>query len=162
MAEATPQTPDKVTMPETKGDGSASDPKPEGKADPKPSGAPSRVAKRSGLNLTVPQSKRYIVVATVGTGVLSAIAVYRRGETPSPRLAAGVLASGVMLSVLAEVAPAIAGGIALLMLTTAVFVVGGDAWEGISNATRKPGSKGPEFKDPGAIGSTYDTRIQGF
>jgi hypothetical protein len=126
--------PETTTEPEAK-----SNPEPEAK--PQPKAAPSPAKRSGGWNLSVPQSKRYIVVATVGTGVLSTIAVYRRGDTPSPRLAAGVLASGVMLAVLAEVAPSLAGGFALLMLTTAVFVVGGDAWQGISNATSRTSSK---------------------
>src|SRR3546814_10920554 len=44
----------------------------------------------------------------------------------------GVFAAGVLLAVLAEVAPKLASGFAMLMLATAAFVVGGDAWEGIA------------------------------
>lgn len=81
------------------------------------------------------EAKRLVVVGTVAAGTLSAVAAFRRGGAPSPRLAVGVFATGTMLAVAAEVAPAVAGGFAVLMLTAATFVVGGDAWAGITAAT---------------------------
>lgn len=85
--------------------------------------------------MTPPEAKRLVVVGTVAAGTLSAVAAFRRGGAPSPRLAVGVFATGTMLAVAAEVAPAIAGGFAVLMLTAATLVVGGDAWAGITAAT---------------------------
>lgn len=88
--------------------------------------------------MTPPEAKRLVLVGTVAAGTLSAVAAFRRGGTPSPRLAVGVFATGTMLAVAAEVAPAVAGGFAVLMLTAATLVVGGDAWAGISAATAAP------------------------
>jgi hypothetical protein len=87
--------------------------------------------------MNTPDAKRLVVVSAVGTGVLTSIAMYRQGKVPTPRIAVGVLAAGVILATAAEVAPEIAAGFAVLMLTTAVFVVGGDAWAGVSAATSK-------------------------
>lgn len=80
-------------------------------------------------------AKQLVVVATMATGLLTVIALYHQGKTPSPRVGVGVVASGVILATVAEVAPEIAAGFAVLMLTTAAFVVGGDAWAGVSAAT---------------------------
>ena len=85
--------------------------------------------------MTPTEAKRLVVVGTVTAGTLSTVAAFRRGTGPSTRLAVGVFAAGTMLAVTAELAPSLAGGFAVLMLTTAVFVVGGDAWAGISDAT---------------------------
>lgn len=89
--------------------------------------------------MTSAEAKRLIIVGTVGAGVLSAVALYRRGETPSPRIAVGVIGAGVILAALAEVTPGMAGAFGLIMLMTAMFVVGGDAWAGVTQAaTGKP------------------------
>jgi hypothetical protein len=80
-------------------------------------------------------AKQLVVVSTLGTGLLTVIALYHKGKTPTPRVGVGVIASGVILATVAEVAPEIAAGFAVLMLTTAVFVVGGDAWAGLAAAT---------------------------
>lgn len=83
-----------------------------------------------------PQAKRYVLVGVGGAAALAVVDAYRRGETPTPRIGVGAVAAGVVLSVLAEVVPDLAGGFALLMLTAAAFAVGGGAWKGITAATR--------------------------
>jgi hypothetical protein len=85
--------------------------------------------------MTPAQAKRYVLVGTIGAGGLSAIAAFRRGGIPSTRIAIGTVAAGVLLSIAAEVVPDLAGAFALLLLVTAAFVLGGDAWTGISAAT---------------------------
>jgi hypothetical protein len=82
-------------------------------------------------------AKRLVVVGTIGAGVLTLVAAYRN---PNPkrqpfRVVLGVFIAGVLLAVLAEVAPSLAAGFSMLMLATAAFVVGGDAWAGITAIT---------------------------
>lgn len=84
--------------------------------------------------MTSAQAKRLILVAVVAGGGLAVVRAYSKGESPSARIGLGATMAGVMLSVLAEVKPKIAGGLAMVMLSTAVFYVGGDAWKGISAA----------------------------
>lgn len=82
------------------------------------------------------QAKRFVLVGVGGTAVLATIGTYRAGRTPSPRIAVGAVTAGVILAVLAEVLPDLAGALALLMLTTAAFVTLQGGWEGISAATQ--------------------------
>lgn len=86
--------------------------------------------------MTRDQAKRYVIVSTVGVGTLGAVKAFRTGSGPTARQAFGVVASGAMLAILAELAPGIAGGLAILALTTAALVLGGDAWQGITTATK--------------------------
>lgn len=82
------------------------------------------------------QAKKIIIVAGVGAGVLSTIAAYRRTTNAPPiRVAAGALAATAILSAVAEFAPQLAAGFAALLLATASFVVGGDAWAAVSQIT---------------------------
>jgi hypothetical protein len=90
--------------------------------------------------MTPPEAKRLVVVGTMGAGVLSVVAAYRKSGGASPRIAVGVFATGTMLAIGAELAPGIAGSMAILMLVTAAFVIGGDAWAGITEATKASSS----------------------
>lgn len=103
-------------------------------ASPRPSSPSSGVAK---LATSATSGKRLVVVGTIGTGVLTLIAAYRKPNAKrSPfRVVVGVFAAGVILAALAEVAPKLAAAFSMLMLGTAAFVVGGDAWAGISAIT---------------------------
>lgn len=105
--------------------------------------------------MTPPEAKRLVVVGVVGTGTLSAVAAFRRGDRPSVRLAVGVFATGAILAVAAEVAPDLAAGIAILALTTSAFVLGGDAWAGIAEATSAKSYPTGTYTGPpnGAIGA---------
>lgn len=85
-------------------------------------------------------------MGTIGTGALALVAAYRRpGDARrNPfRIAVGVFVAGTLLAALAEVNPKLASAFAMLMLTTAAFVVGGDAWQGISAITRVEGEPAP-------------------
>lgn len=85
--------------------------------------------------MTPADAKRLVLVGTIGAGSLAAVASFRRGDTPSPRLAIGVFAAGTLLAASAEFAPGLAGGFSVLMLTSSALVLGGDAWAGIAQAT---------------------------
>lgn len=108
--------------------------------------------------MTPAEAKRLVVMGTVGAGTLTAVATLRKGGQVTPRLAVGVFVAGTMLAVGAEVAPGIAGGFAVLMLTTAAFVLGGDAWAGISEATSSTSAarKAPT-STPGQLGPAVGT-----
>lgn len=84
---------------------------------------------------TAPDAKRMVIVGVTGAGVLAAVESLRHGEVPSVRIGVGVLASGVFLLGIAEVAPALAAGFSMLLLVTSAFVLGGGAWVGISKIT---------------------------
>lgn len=63
-----------------------------------------------------------ITVAAVGAaGVLSSLEHVAAGRRPPLQTFVGVVVSGVFLLALAEVAPSLAGGLALLLLTGAVL-----------------------------------------
>jgi hypothetical protein len=93
------------------------------------------------LAASAASGKRLVVVGTIGTGALALIASYRRpdDQRASPfRIVVGTFAAGTILAVVAEVAPGIAGGFAMLMLVTAAFVVGADTWAGVKQVTAPP------------------------
>jgi len=87
--------------------------------------------------VNAPDAKRLVLVGVTGAGALAAVESLRHGDVPSVRIGVGVLASGVLLLGIAEVAPAIAGGFAMLLLVTSAFVLGGGAWTGISRITNQ-------------------------
>jgi len=104
--------------------------------------------------VTPPEAKRLVIVGTVGAGTLAAVGAFRRGGGPTVRLAVGVFAAGTLLAVAAEVAPEVAGGMAVLMLTTSALVLGGDAWAGISTAVRTaPTTAGKQLSAPAPKGT---------
>jgi uncharacterized membrane protein YphA (DoxX/SURF4 family) len=86
--------------------------------------------------VTGEDAKRIVVVSTGATALLSVAAAYKRGDSPSPRIAVGAITVGTMLAVAAEFAPRLAAAFAALMLTSAVFVLGGDAWQGLTSANK--------------------------
>lgn len=85
--------------------------------------------------MTSDRAKRYVLVGVGGSSLLAVIAAYRSGGRPSTRIGVGALAAGVILSVIAEVQPDLAGALAMLMLTASAFALGGGAWAGITAAT---------------------------
>lgn len=76
-------------------------------------------------------AKRLVIVSCASAAALASAAELSRGQFPSARIPVGAIAAGAMLSVLAEVQPKVAGAFAGVILVTAVFVVGGDAWRSI-------------------------------
>lgn len=74
-----------------------------------------------------------------GVAVSSAIVLVQhaaKGDMPEPRWYVGVAVAGLGLAVLAQSAPTIAGGIAVLMTLTSALVYGGPAWEALSAAVK--------------------------
>lgn len=78
-----------------------------------------------------PQAKRVVVGSMLAAGGLAASSQLVHGDAPRLRIFIGAMAGAVMLSMLAEVAPDLAGMFALLALTTAVFTAGAGTFDAI-------------------------------
>lgn len=98
--------------------------------------APSAVA-----SMDPGKAKRLALLSTgaaAGLAVVSGLVQSRErkfGKGPDQfdpaRIVAGALILAVILTLMAEVAPPVAGGFALLVLVTALFVVGEPAWQAL-------------------------------
>lgn len=71
--------------------------------------------------MTEGKAKAVTVAAVGAAGLLSSLEHVAAGERPPLRTFVGVVVSGVVLLALAEVAPDLAGALALLLLTGAVL-----------------------------------------
>jgi hypothetical protein len=78
------------------------------------------------------QAKRLVVVSCASAAAVASLADLATGTFPSARIPVGAFAAGAALTLLAEVAPQLAGGFAAVILVTAVFVVGGKAWPNVA------------------------------
>ena len=86
--------------------------------------------------MTPEQAKRIVIVGMAGTGLVSFVGyVGTKKSLPSSRILAGTFISAVLLSVLAEPAPKVAGGIAATSLVASLFVFGGPAWLTLANVS---------------------------
>jgi hypothetical protein len=97
------------------------------------------------------QEQQVVTASVIGTGVFSALGyVHRKHSFPPVKIAAGTIAVGALLSLFGEYAPKAAAAFASVMLVTAVFVVGGDAWAGIAAGigSSDPAPTGPPAGTP--------------
>ena len=108
-------------------------------------------------NISKAQAKRYALLATIAAATLAVVAELQRGNTPDPRIVVGAVLAAVLLTIGAELAPAIAGGLAMVMLITALLVTGADVWAWAARlfsgarprpATTAATSLGPIFGGP--------------
>lgn len=101
--------------------------------------------------MSTDKANAHIVTAIGVSGALVLVKAGAADELPPVRTWVGLTFAGVGLAVLAQSQPNLAGGMALLMLTTSVFVYGKPAWDAISDATnsgpRKIGKAKPRRKD---------------
>lgn len=86
--------------------------------------------------MSVDAANSNIVTAIGVSGVLVLVKAGAADELPPIRTWIGLSFAGIGLSVLAQNSPDLAGGLALLMLTTSVFVYGKPAWDAIADATK--------------------------
>lgn len=86
--------------------------------------------------MTTTQAKRLVIVGLLVTGGLAAVRDLSKGDAPDLRIGLGVVIGGVILSTVAEVAPDVAGMVAVLTMVSATFVVGGDAWSALSKIVK--------------------------
>ena len=85
-----------------------------------------------------PPAREMIIVGVGASALIAAVGqLGKTGEFPGPSVAVGGFASAILLAALAEVWPAGAGGIALLMLTTSTFVYGADAWAALARIVNR-------------------------
>lgn len=83
---------------------------------------------------TPADAKRIVVMSTVGTMVLTTAATLQKdSKLPGFKVVLGGFAMGTILAAAAEWAPELAAGLATLVLITAAFAVGPDAWDGLSH-----------------------------
>lgn len=89
--------------------------------------------------MTEDQARNLVLVGTFGAAGVTALGqVTRTKALPSSRLLVGAAAAALILSLVLEVSPDLAAGLAALMLVTALFVLGGPAWSGIAAITSPP------------------------
>jgi len=81
------------------------------------------------------QAQQLAATAVLVAGGLTVVSYVADRQTPPLRVGLGVVIAGVCLSTLAEVAPDVAGPLAILVLTSAVFVHGGPAARAFTRAT---------------------------
>lgn len=103
------------------------------------------------------EAKRIVLISTVGAGMLTTVAAFRKGRGPSLRAATGALIAGTILAAGAELQPDLAAGFALLLVVSAGFAVGGDAFEGIQAATQATSTDQPLVGYGNAVGGAIQT-----
>lgn len=84
--------------------------------------------------MTESKAKTITIAAVGAAGVLSSLEHVAQGNRPPLRTFVGVVVSGVILLTVAEVAPDVAGGLALLLLTGAVLRNGAGAARTLSDS----------------------------
>lgn len=87
------------------------------------------------MKMSTDTANAHIVTAIGVSGALVLVKAGAADELPPIRTWIGLTFAGVGLAVAAQTSPELAGGLALLMLTTSVFVYGKPAWDAISAAT---------------------------
>lgn len=80
-------------------------------------------------------AKTAVVGAVAGAALLSSAQSLATGTMPPVRIGVGAVIAGAMLYALADSAPAVAGGFALLLITGAVMVNGVQVAKIVTHAT---------------------------
>ncbi|MFK0150408.1 hypothetical protein ACIQUZ_35555 [Streptomyces griseus] len=78
--------------------------------------------------MTHEQANTWIVTSLAVSGALVIVRDAADKKVPPVRLAIGLTVAGVLLGTLAQAAPALAGGFAIVLLLTSSLVYGGKAW----------------------------------
>lgn len=85
--------------------------------------------------MTTDKANAQIVTALGVSGALVLVKAGAKGDVPPVRTWIGMSFAGIGLAVMAQSWPDIAGGLAMLILITSVFVYGKPAYDAISKAT---------------------------
>lgn len=85
--------------------------------------------------MTSAQAKRYAILATVVTVALTSVKAARSGQTPPPQAIVGGFVVAIVLTVLADVAPQVAGPLALFVLVSSLVTAGDQPLAAISQIT---------------------------
>lgn len=86
--------------------------------------------------MSTDKANAHIVTALGVSGALVLIKAGAKNDLPPVRTWIGLTFAGLGLSVMAQSWPDLAGGMAMLIVITSVFVYGGPAWDAISKATK--------------------------
>ena len=87
--------------------------------------------------MTASTAKRYVILAAVlAAGITTARSITVAGQAPSSRVYVGVFVMALILSLMAEMAPAVAGGFAALIIVS-TLLSGGDVWTAIADLTTR-------------------------
>lgn len=89
------------------------------------------------MNFTDRQAKSLVVGSIAGAAILASAQQLATGSMPDVRVAVGGVIAGAVLYALADVAPPLAGSLALLVLTGALLTNGADVARVITTATTK-------------------------
>lgn len=91
------------------------------------------------------RSQELIVGCLAATATIAAGSSLASGNMPGLRLVVGLAFTGVGLATASMVAPELAGSLAVLILTTTVFVYGGPLMEAVTSLTSgtRPGGGTP-------------------
>lgn len=89
------------------------------------------------MSMSTDKANAHIVTALGVSGALVLIKAGAENDLPPVRTWIGMTFAGISLAVLAQSWPDLAGPLALLVITTSVFVYGKPAWDAISKATDK-------------------------
>lgn len=95
------------------------------------------------MKFTPDKANAHIVTALGVSGALVLVKAGAKGDMPPVRTWIGLTFAGMGLAVMAQSWPDIAGGIAMLVLITSVFVYGGPAYAAISKATKATSTTKP-------------------
>lgn len=92
-------------------------------------------------------AKRAVIVAAGGVTIVRTVHRFAHGEIPKPHDYIAIAAVFVALGFAAEVAPDVAGSIAILALVATVLSDGGEAFDAVNSAVGTPPKK-PKGKTP--------------
>src|SRR4051794_27294697 len=109
--------------------------------------------------MTTERSQGLVITACAVSAALVLIRDVHDKQMPPARFVIGSAVAAVGLTTVAQWAPSIAGGMAALMLTTAVIVYGGPAWTILAARTAGKSSGGIAAgigKGIGSIGKSKD------
>ncbi|MGW4205010.1 hypothetical protein [Streptomyces sp. NPDC004726] len=81
------------------------------------------------MAMTQDQANTWIVTSLAVSGALVVIRDASARTVPPVRLAIGLTVAGVLLGVLAQASPALAGGFAIVLLLSSSVLYGGKAWK---------------------------------
>ena len=84
--------------------------------------------------MTPRRAKRIILLAIIVAGTIAFVRQAAEGEIPSVRIAVGGFVALIMLTLIAEAAPEVAAGFAMLTLVSSIFVTGEPALSAITSA----------------------------
>ena len=88
------------------------------------------------MNFTSQQSKTIVITATAGAAILSSLEQLASKQAPSVRIGVGAVIAGAVLYSLTDVAPALAGSLALLLLVGAALTNGVKVANIVATATK--------------------------